>query len=234
MRARRTPWAVVLASVLSVLVAAGALVGAVVVREQRVAPAQEPPPTVTPPPTTGVCLVEPCRVLAVAKIAGTTVELIADSGATSGRLRIGGPSSSSIIETTVTDLGVTLTKSSLQCVVKAMSACLVSGSYDNGLAGQAVVGRSGKWSSLARPFVSGAGYLALADVASSQSGPEVLAAQYDCAAGTPADCAGEPVFVQVFAIVSGTEVGCTRTYDDVGSLPGHPRVSVRAGDLSPC
>jgi len=224
----------VVATVLSVFVAAGALVGAVLVREHRDTPAEQPAAPVSPPVATGVCSAEPCRVLAVAKIAGTTVELIADHGARSGRLRIGGPSSSSVIETTVTDLGVTLTKSSLQCVVRAMSACLVSGSYENGTAGQVVVGRSGKWSSLSRPFVSGAGYLALAEVASSQSGPEVIAAQYECAGAAAPECADTPVFAQVFAIVSGTEVGCTRTYDDVESLPGYPQVTVTADDLSRC
>ncbi|GAB3468284.1 hypothetical protein [Actinophytocola sediminis] len=232
MAAGRTPWLVIAAALVAVVVAAGALVGAVVVREHRAdsAAAELPPTSVAPPTVTG-CLAEPCQVLASTPVAGTTVQLVADAGARSGRLRIGGPSSSDVIETTITDLGVTLTKDSLQCVATALSACLVSGAYEDGVAGQVVVGRSGKWSSLSSPFVSGAGYLALAEVAASQSGPEVIAAQYACA---EVDCADSPVFAQVFAISSGTEVGCTQDHDDVESLPGYPEVTLTDDELAPC
>lgn len=227
-------------AVLSALVAGGALVGAKLVREHRAAADAPSVQQSTAPPTestsVGVrgCRTEPCRVLAITRVAGTTVELVADRGNRSGRLRIGGPSSSEVIETTVTDLGVTLTKSSLQCVAGAMSACMVRGAYEDGIAGQVVVGRSGKWSSLRKPFVSGAGYLVLAEVTGAQSGPEVIAAQHKCGRATAADCAGAPVFAQVFAVASGTEVGCTRTYSDVGSLPDHPDVTLTADELTTC
>lgn len=237
MVARRTPWAVVVASVLSVVVAAGAVVASVLVREHRAESSRAPerPTTVTSTPLApNGCRVAPCRVMAVARVAGTTVELVADAGAKSGRLRIGGPSSSEVIEMTVTDLGVTLTPSSLQCVARALSACVVRGTYEEGTAGQVVVSRSGKWSSLNKPFLSRAGYLALAEVSGSQSGPEVIAAQYACVQGDAAECAGEPVYAQVFAVGTATEVGCTRNYDDVRSLPGYPLVTLTDDELSTC
>lgn len=233
--ASRTPWAVVVAAVVSALVAGGALLGAHLVREQRAGAAGSPAPSST---TSAVeqagCRVEPCRVVASARVAGTTVELVSDAGGGSGHLRIGGPSSSEVIDVTVTELGVNLTKSSLQCVARALSACIVRGAYEGGTAGQVVVGRSGKWRLLSKPFVSGAGYLALVDIARSESGPEVLAAQYECGLATAAECTGMPVFVQVFAIASGTEVGCTRAYDSVDSLPGFPEVTLFAGELTSC
>jgi hypothetical protein len=230
----RRPWALITAAVLAALVAAGALVAANAVREQRAAA----PPTEsrsTEPAPVGVrgCRVEPCQVLASAAVAGTSVELVADAGARSGRLRIGGPSSGTVIETTVTDLGVTLTRSSLMCVARALSACLVLGEYEGGTAGQVVVGRSGKWSSLAKPFVSDAGYLALAEVTGRLSGPEVVAVQHACDRAADSSCADAPVFAQVFA-TTGVELRCTRSYPSLAALPGYPVVGLTDADLSPC
>jgi hypothetical protein len=217
----------------SALVAAGALVTATQLRE----PAAAPPGTTSPSPTepdAGVdgCVVEPCQVLATAPVAGTTVELVADAGARSGRLRIGGPSSSEVIEATITDMGVTLTASSLQCVAGSLSACMVRGGYDGGTAGQVVVGRSGKWSSLDKPFVSDAGYLTLAQV-TADVGPEVLAVQHDCDRATTPDCTGTPVFAQIF-VLAGGEAGCSTEYDSLESLPGFPNVELRPADLGSC
>jgi hypothetical protein len=93
------------------------------------------------------------------------------------------------------------------------------------------VGRSGKWSSLAKPFVADAGYLALSNV-TVDGGPEVVAVQHDCAAA-PAQCAQTPVFAQVFAL-DGTEAGCTVTYSSVQALPAYPEVELGSGELSPC
>ncbi|OLF05961.1 hypothetical protein BU204_36730 [Actinophytocola xanthii] len=179
------------------------------------------------------CRIEPCAVLASAAVAGTSVELLADAGARSGRLRIGGPSSGTVIETTVTDLGVTLTRSSLTCLARALSACLVLGEYQGGTAGQVVVGRSGHWSSLAKPFVSDAGYLALAEVTGRLSGPEVVAVQHECDRTADSGCADAPVFAQVFA-TTGVEVQCTRRYPSLEAMPGYPSVTLADPDLSPC
>jgi hypothetical protein len=226
----RTPWAIVAAAVVSVLVAGAALV---VANQERDRPAAAPP---TRPPTSSVgpdgCLVQPCKVLGTVPVAGTTVELVADRGARSGRLRIGGPTSSDVIDVTITDLGAKLDTGSLQCVAGTLSACLVRGRYDGGIAGQVVAGRSGKWSSLAKPFVSDAGYLELADV-TVDVGPEVVAVQHDCDRATRPDCTGRPVFAQVFTM-RGAEAGCTTDYSALESLPGYPDVKPTSGELTKC
>jgi hypothetical protein len=176
--------------------------------------------------------VHPCTVLGTAAVAGTTVQLIADKGARSGRLRIGGPDSGDVIDATVTDLGVMLTRASLQCVASTLSACLVRGRYQDGTAGQVVVGRSGKWSSLSKPFVSDAGYLVLAQV-TADVGPEVIAVQHHCDRATVPDCASRPVFAQVFTM-NGKEAGCTENYPGLESLPGYPEVRLDSAELSDC
>lgn len=231
MAGRRTPWAIVVAAVLSALVAGGALIAANQVRDRP-----DPASATSAPPTSSVgpdgCLVRPCTVLGTTSVAGTTVQLIADKGARSGRLRIGGPDSADVIDATVTDMGVTLKRGALQCVASSLSACLIRGGYHGGTAGQVVVGRSGKWSSLSKPFVSDAGYLVLAQV-TADVGPEVIAAQHDCDRATVPDCSRRPVFAQVFT-TSGTEAGCTQDYESLESLPGYPDVRLRSGELSDC
>jgi hypothetical protein len=228
---RRTPWAVIIAAVLSALVAGGALVYAGQVRDRPGAA-----PETTTPATTSVgpdgCVLRPCTVLGTVPVAGTTVELVADKGARSGRLRLGGPASSDVIDVTITDLGVRLTRSSLQCVASSLSACMIRGEYKGGTAGQVIAGRSGKWSSLTKPFVSDAGYLELAQV-TSDVGPEVVAIQHDCDRAAQPDWSGQPVFAQVFTM-SGGEAGCTQDYDGVESLPGYPDVVIRSDQLAPC
>jgi hypothetical protein len=117
-------------------------------------------------------------------------------------------------------------------VASSLSACVVRGGYDGGTAGQVVAGRSGKWSALTKPFVSDAGYLALAQV-TADPGPEVIAVQHDCDRTTDPDCAGRPVFAQVFTMGSG-EAGCTQDYPSLESLPGYPKVELTSGELGTC
>ncbi len=233
--ARRVPRSMIVATVLAVLVTAGALAGAVAIR-WRAADAAGTPLTSEKSPTTssvGVdgCLKEPCTVLKTTTVGGTTVELLADAGGTSGRLRIGGVSSGEVIEATITGMGVKLTDESLQCVPGGPAACMIKGKHQNGLAGQVVVGRSGNWSPVEKPFLSDAGYLALGNV-DSDSAPEVLAAQHDCG-NADTDCASRPVFLQVFKY-TGTVLGCTKNYPRLNRLPGHPNVHVAQPELSPC
>jgi len=228
---RRRPWAVITAVVASALVAGAALLAA-----NQLGDRAESTPDTSSPPSSAVgpdgCLVRPCTVLASAQVAGTTIELVADRGAQSGRLRIGGPTSSDVIEVTITEMGVTLTADSLQCVASALSACVVRGGYDGGTAGQVVAGRSGKWSALAKPFVSDAGYLALTQV-TPDPGPEVVAVQHDCDRATQPSCEGRPVFAQVFTMGSA-EAGCTQDFGALESLPGYPQVTFTRDDLTPC
>jgi hypothetical protein len=232
--AGRVPRSLTVAVVLCAVVAAGALAGAAAVRLRAGGSAAAPVTSEKSEPTGGVgvsgCRIEPCQVLATASVGGTRVELVADAGGTSGRLRIGGPSTGQVIETTTTEMGVALTSSSLQCLPGGPAACLVRGDHAEGTAGQVVVGRSGNWSALEKPYVSSAGYLGLANV-NDDSAPEVIAAQYDCAGA--ADCSRRPVFAQVFAL-NGAELGCTKNYQKVDKLPGHPLVALTKAQLTPC
>ncbi len=225
----------VLTAVACALVVAASLAGATLLGDRRTTPtpaARTTEATTTRPGGVGVsgCRREPCQVLATATVGGTIVELVADSGAVSGRLRIGGPTTGQVIETTITDTGARLTSGSLQCVPASVSACLVRGETEKGSTGQVVVGRSDKWSALARAFYSQVGYLGLVNVV-SDSAAEVVAVQYDCRTGV--ECAKRPIYAQVFTL-AGQEVGCTRTYARVEQLPGYPQVQVAAAALRDC
>ena len=226
--ARRTPRTVVATAVLGALVFAGALGGAALTRTQaQVAgtPSAPPPP---PPTSTGPaddgCLREPCRVVGAATLGDTRIELVADSGGTTGRLRIGSPGASRVIE--VAGIGALVRSGPLQCYPASISACLVRAEGEQGLTGIVVVGRSDKWSKLERPYLSTAGYLGLNNVV-ADSGPEVIAAQ----------CSDEAcdygVYGQVFTL-AGTTVGCTRQYASTAELPGYPSVTLSSARLGEC
>ncbi|WP_018682400.1 hypothetical protein [Actinokineospora enzanensis] len=223
MAGRRAPTAVVLAMVICGLVVAAAITGAAVLRVRAAPNGPAAPSTseVAAPPGPITCRREPCQVLGTATVGGTVVQLIADSGANAGRLRIAGAASAEqVIELSVTDLGVTLTTDSLQCVPGTVSACLVRGVSEKGTTGQVVAGRSDKWSPLGRAFFSEANYLTLANV-QGDSTPEVIAVQQDCSV-TP-DCSKRSFYVQVFGL-GGQELGCTRTYPKIDQLPGYPGI----------
>ncbi|MDQ3403168.1 MAG: hypothetical protein M3548_07200 [Actinomycetota bacterium] len=234
MSTRNVPRGVVATVVVCVLVIAAAMTSAVLLRSRTPVATPLPTPSITPT-TTGVgvsgCLREPCQVLATATVGGTIMELVADSGATSGRLRIGGPSASQVIETTITERGVKLTPGSLRCYPASVSACLIMGSNEEGATGQVVVGRSDKWSALERAYFSEANYLLLNNV-TSDSAPEVIAVQRDCGR-TTGDCAKRPVYAQVFGL-GGQEIGCSRTYPRLEALPGYPLVQLTAAQLREC
>ncbi|MFL6145785.1 MAG: hypothetical protein ACJ72N_28460 [Labedaea sp.] len=232
------PRSVTVAIVLSALVAAGALGGAAILGQRAARSAAQSGSAATSgaPASTSVgvsgCLREPCQVLASTTVGGTSIELVADAGAASGRLRVGGSNSGQVIETTITDTGVLLTAESLQCAAGGPAACLIKGRRGAGVAGQVVVGRSGTWSALEKPFVSDAGHLVLGNV-DGDTTLEVLAAQHDCAGADPATCVGRPVYLQVFAL-TGQVVGCTKNYARLDKLPGYPAVQVSRSALSPC
>jgi len=228
----RVPPSLVVTVVLSLLVAAGALVGADALRLQAARTAQAASTSAqseTKPVGPSGCLQEPCRVLGTAAIGGTSMELVADAGAQSGRLRIGGGTATpQVIPVTVTDNGVVLTEDSLQCLAGGQAACLIRGRRaDNRVYGQVVVGRADSWAS-GQTYLSNAGYLALANVDSDVS-PEVLAAQPGCAGG----CPGGQVRMQVFNL-DGSVVGCTRNYSALERLPGFPVVKLTQAELSAC
>jgi hypothetical protein len=229
------PWAVVITAFVAALVAAGALATAATMRDRGESGA-ETDTTETATTTTGVgvdgCLVRPCQVLADMPVGATRVQLVADAGGASGRLRIGGAGSSDVIELSITAMGAVLGPDSLQCMAATQSACLVKGMSDLGVVGQVIVGRTGKWNQLAQPFQSDAGYLGLADIASDNKA-EVLVAQHDCDPATTADCATTEVYVRVYDLRS-QELGCTRNYRPLDKLPGWPQVTFDAKAMRPC
>jgi hypothetical protein len=229
------PWAVVITTVVSALVAAGAVAASAALRDRGTAAEATEDTTTHVTPGVGVdgCLVPPCKVLATANVGGTSVELVADKGGTSGRLRIGGAGSSEVIEATITGMGAILGPESLQCVAGSLSACLVRGQFSQGIVGQVVVGRSTKWNELAQPFQSDAGYLAIAEIDASVTGPEVLVAQHACDRKTESDCATKPVYLQIFD-TRLAELGCTRRYARLESLPDWPNVTLTREDIKPC
>jgi hypothetical protein len=234
---RRAPIATIVAVVVSALVATGALVAAATLRD-RDATTSSPTTTVTDEPSEPVgpdgCRVEPCTVLGRVPVGGSIIELVADAGAKSGRLRIGGGTSEGVVfEVTITTDGtVTLDEQSLTCMTLGVTACLIRGRTAGGVVGQVVVGRSGAWAEAPQPFTSHAGYLSLAD-AHTDSGPEVLAVQYDCDRTVTPDCTGKKVFAQVFT-TEGQELGCTDNYSRLESLPKYPEVDFAKADLHPC
>jgi hypothetical protein len=233
----RTPRSVLITFMVSLVVAAGAVATAATIRAPGPGTAAPSRTSVAPPATSqpvdaSGCKRRPCTVLRTIAIAGSTVDLVADAGARSGRLRIGGSGSGRVIETRITGMGVRLTQSSLQCIAGPISACLIRGDLDGGVAGEVVVGRSDTWSALEKPFQSDAGYLALSEVTGDAS-PEIIAVQHDCA-GNEDSCPGRPVYAQVFA-ANGAEIGCTRHhYTKLEHLPGYPNIQLTAASLDPC
>lgn len=237
MAGRRAPVATIVAVVLSALVAAGALVAAATLRdrgEDTSAPTATPTDDPSEPVGPDGCRVAPCTVLGRTPVGGAMIELVADAGAKSGRLRIGGGTGDGVVfEVTITSDGtVTLDDQSLTCMTLGPTTCLIRGRTAGGMVGQVVVGRSGNWAEAPRPFTSDAGYLSLAD-ADPNTGPEVLVVQYDCDRTVTPDCTGEEVFAQVFT-ANGQELGCTDNYSRIESLPEYPEVDFAKGDLHPC
>jgi hypothetical protein len=225
------------AVVVALVVAAGAFAGAAAIRWRAAGPAAAPSTSQKPPPSNSVgvsgCLVEPCTVLATTTVSGgTQVELIADAGLRSGRLRIGSASTGQVIETQITDLGVTLNAQSLQCISGGPSACLVKGEYEGDIVGEVIVGRSESWALIENRFTSDADYLALANT-DGDAAPELVAAQHDCRNLDP-DCASRPIFLQVFAL-NGELAGCSQTFSKLTSFPGYPpAVDMTKVLLKPC
>lgn len=221
------PWAVVITAVTCALVAAAAFAAAASLRHRDTTGA-EPTGTTDVPASSGVgvdgCAVDPCSVLSTTNLGGTSIELVADAGAASGRVRIGGAGSSEVIEASITSMGATLTRDSLQCMSGTPAVCLLKGQSAQGMVGQVIVGRSAKWSELAAPFQSDAGYLAVADVTGKEVGPEILVAQHNCERAKVTDCSTTPVYIRIYSLRS-VDIGCTRTYARLESLPGWPVVT---------
>ncbi|WP_424189490.1 hypothetical protein ACOBQX_13010 [Actinokineospora sp. G85] len=224
------PRGLLLVALLCAVVAVGALVGAAALRDRGPDPVGQPPAPAPPAPGVGQDGCRPgeaCQQLGRATAGSTYLDLIGDPGGASGRVRIGGPTTSEIIEVTVVGSGVVLGPDSLVCGGDAFfTACLVRGTGPDGVAGQVISGRSGKWSAGTVAFHSDAGLLTLGNT-DADSAPEVLAA-------TRVGQGGHRVRLVVHDVVGGDPVGCTREYPGVRSLPGYPAVSVTKAALRPC
>ena len=154
--------------VITVAVAVGltllALIGAILLRpHQTGSGANSGAAPSTAASTQLECDDGPCRPLASASVAGSTVQLLANTAATSGRVRITTAQDlNSVFETTIGQLGATLTAQSLTCVHATAPACMVSGSGPEGSAGEVFVQTNGDWERADAPYFASGGYLACA------------------------------------------------------------------------
>ena len=224
--------------VITVSVAAGlavlALIGAILLRPQHSgAPAGNELVTGTPAGNAVLqCDSGPCHSLASTTVAGSTVELLANAAATSGRVRIvTAQGLDSVFETTISQLGATLTAQSLTCVNGSAAVCMVSGNGPEGSAGEVFVQSNGDWTRADDPYFASGSYIALR--ADGTQGPEVVTAQVNCDSDLTSECGSAPVYVQVFA-VSGATLGCTTPVAKLDKLPGWPNVTVSQAQLKPC
>lgn len=205
----------------SLLVAAGAVVTSAYLRYQRDATAAPPPGSSTtsvPPATLVPCRVEPCAVVFATTIGDTTIDLIADAGAESGRLKVG---DDLLFESRITGKGVKLTPQSLVCLPGPPVTCLIRGEADGNLYGEVVLGRTGKWAMTGTIYVASGGYLSLGNVDGDVQ-PEVVAVQ-------------RGYFTQVWG-VGGEDLGCTPVVTKPERLDGWPdNVKPQTKDLrKPC
>lgn len=232
MAGARAPRSVVATAVLAAVLTVAALVTVVALREYRERAASRLPPPAATPSTTG-CGDGSCQVLAMDNAGGTTIELLANQSGGAGRLRIGGYASKTVMETTVTSMGVVLSTRSLDCVDGPVAACLVSGPGAGGTLGEVFVARGQAWRAMEQQFLSDAGYLALSNVSGNAS-PEVVVVRHLCESSTAAEvCQRQPVYAQVFDLRS-REVGCTLYYERAALLPGWPAVRLSGTELRAC
>lgn len=223
------------------VVLAGALTGALLVRQHNVRAA----PPVRPPSgaVSVTCADGRCQLLASNTAGESVVQLYADARGTDGRLKFVGAGGSSVFDTDISQAGVRLDGSSLSCVSGTVPACLVSGEYPDtgdraGELAEVFVQRGGYWQlpAAAVPMYSGAAAFTL--VAAGEDGdPMVIGVENDCGGTTVEDHAGHCerpfLVVQVFA-VDGTSQGCTRPATSLTLLPGKGTQPPPSYDLHEC
>lgn len=221
--------------VLAVLVTVAAVLTVFLLRPDHASsPGPAAAPAASAPGAPAQCSDGECRVLASTDVDGSSVELLADSGGTSGRLRIhAGTGPPTVLESTVTAMGARLDDDSLRCAEGDVPVCLVRGALDNGMVGEVIVARGGTWRPADRPYFSDAGTISLDDVA-GDAAPEVVVVRHDCDVSDSADsCRVAPVVAAVFE-VGGAELGCTGHYTSPSEIRGWPDVRVSAAQLRPC
>ncbi len=220
--------------VLAAVVTAGALVTAVLLRPERTEPTPAAP---MPGPSTAAqeCGDGACRELASARVHGTEVALLAGQDGRAARVRVGGPGSDTVLETTITAMGARLDEDSLDCVeavTSEASACLVRGSMDGAEIGEVLISRGDGWRQAERPYFSDAGLIVLDDVTGSGE-PEVVVVQHICSQSGSAACQVRPVRAEVFGL-GGEHYGCTGSYTAPGHIRGWPDIKVYPRQLRPC
>jgi hypothetical protein len=150
-----------------------ALVGAIALRPHQTstdAGTAGSGPTTAAANATLQCSDGPCQSLARTTVAGSTVQLLANGAATTGRVRIvTAQGLDSVFETTISQLGAKLTAQSLSCVNATTPVCMVSGSGSEGSAGEVFLETDGNWTRADAPYVASGGYISLR--ADSARGP---------------------------------------------------------------
>jgi hypothetical protein len=151
-------------------------------------------------------------------IGSTKIDLIADSGGQSGRLKVG---DDLLFEADITTKGAVLTPSSLVCLAGPPVSCMIRGEADGNLYGEVVLGRDGKWAKAGTTFLANGGYLSLANV-DGDAQPEVVAVQ-------------RGYFTTVWGL-DGEDLGCTAVVSRPDRLAGWPdNVKPETKDLRrPC
>jgi hypothetical protein len=211
-----------------------ALVGAVLLRPHQPSGDADAGGTPTLPAANATleCGNGPCRALASATVAGSSVQLLSNTDATSGRVRIvTAQGLDSVFETTISQLGATINAQSLTCVTASTPVCMVSGTGPEGSAGEVFIQTNGDWERADAPYFASGGYISLRQ--GGTQGPEVVTAQVNCDSDLSAQCTSSPVYVQVFA-VSGATLGCTAPVSKLDRLPGWPTVTVSPAELHTC
>ncbi|QWF79361.1 hypothetical protein HUW46_02769 [Amycolatopsis sp. CA-230715] len=214
---------------LAALVTAAALIGVAVLRHQTEAAPTTGEPAAAAPNGVTQCGTGACQVVASQPVDGKTVDLLADSAGDNGKLRVGGPGSPIVVETSTTSLGARLNNTSLSCVTATVSACLVRGPSRDGLIGQVVINRGDSWRPAeATTYSSDAGAITLHSVVSSDAPDLIVAKKAPC--NSPTACRSAAVYAQVYNL-TGSLLGCTPTYRTASSLPGWPDVAPTRAQL---
>ncbi|AXB47030.1 hypothetical protein A4R43_35110 [Amycolatopsis albispora] len=222
-------------AVLAVLVTAGALVTAVLLRPDE--PDRALPGAGGVPTTAGAaseCGPSACQVLGSQPVKGTTAELLADPEGGQAHLRFGGLGSDFVLESALAPMEVAVGQNSLQCVDGALAACLVHGDYQGGVIAELFVAPGDTWRQSDRLYFSDAGRVLLTQVV-GDAAPEVVVVRHECASAAPAapGCPRGPVLAEVFEL-SGKQAGCTKRYSVPSQLRGWPNVRLTEADLRPC
>lgn len=210
------------------LVTAAALIGIAVLRHQSDASSPLDEPAAAVPDGVTQCGTGACQVVASQPVDGRTADLLADGAGDNGKLRVGGPGSPIVVETSTTGLGAQLNGESLSCVTATVSACLIRGPSKEGIIGQVVVRTGDNWRPAETSYQSEAGAITLHNVLGDDTPEVIVARKVPCA--SPSACRTAAVYAQVYNLTSGL-LGCTEQYKTASRLRGWPDIAPTEGDL---